>query len=76
MRRSSSVTSVSDTMGHPKYGFVLATGFAGLLFAGWLLNRMFDPARELLSRSMKQNIASDAFTIYNVLVIPADGSFC
>jgi hypothetical protein len=24
---------------------------------------------------MKQNIASDAFTIYNVLVIPADGSF-
>jgi len=76
MRRSSSVTSVSDTMGDPKYGFVLATGFAGLLFAGWLLNRMFDPARELLSRSMKQNIASDAFTIYNVLVIPADGSFC
>jgi hypothetical protein len=63
-------------MGDPKYGFVLATGFAGLLFAGWLLNRMFDPARELLSRSMKQNIASDAFTIYNVLVIPADGSFC
>lgn len=76
MRRSSSATSVSDTMGDPKYGFVLATGFAGLLFAGWLLNRMFDPARELLSRSMKQNIASDAFTIYNVLVIPADGSFC
>ncbi len=42
--------AVSDAMGHPKYGFVLATGFAGLLFVGLLLNWMFDPTRELLSR--------------------------
>jgi len=39
---------VSDALGHPKYGFVLATGFAGLLFLGLLLNWMFDPTRELL----------------------------
>jgi fucose permease len=30
--------AVSDAMGHPKYGFVLATRFAGLLFVGLLLN--------------------------------------
>ena len=42
--------AVSDAMGHPKYGFVLATGFAGLLFAGLTLNWIFDPTRELLSR--------------------------
>jgi FHS family L-fucose permease-like MFS transporter len=42
--------AVSDAMGDTKYGFVLATGFAGLLFAGLLLNWMFDPTRELLSR--------------------------
>ncbi len=42
--------AVSDAIGHPKYGFVLATGFAGLLFVGLLLNWVFDPARELLSR--------------------------
>lgn len=42
--------AVSDAMGQPKYGFVLATGFAGFLFVGLLLNWMFDPARELLGR--------------------------
>ena len=42
--------AVSDAMGDAKYGFVLATGFAGLLFVGLLLNWMFDPTRELLSR--------------------------
>ena len=42
--------AVSDAMGEPKYGFVLATGFAGLLFVGLLLNWMFDPTRQLLSR--------------------------
>lgn len=42
--------AVSDAMGHPKYGFILATGFAGLLFAGLLLNWLFDPTRDLLSR--------------------------
>lgn len=42
--------AVSDAMGHAKYGFILATGFAGLLFAGLLLNWMFDPTRELLQQ--------------------------
>jgi len=35
--------AVSDAMGGSKYGFVLATGFAALLFAGLLLNWMFNP---------------------------------
>lgn len=42
--------AISDAMGHPKYGFILATGFSGLLFVGLLLNWLFDPTRELLSR--------------------------
>jgi len=42
--------AVSDAMSDTKYGFVLATGFAGLLFVGLLLNWMFDPTGELLSR--------------------------
>jgi fucose permease len=42
--------AVSDTMGDPKYGFILATGFAALLFVGLLLNWIFDPTREILSR--------------------------
>jgi fucose permease len=42
--------AVSDAMGHPRYGFMLATGFAGLLFAGLLLNWIFDPSRDLLTR--------------------------
>ena len=37
-------------MGHPKYGFILAAGFAGLLLAGLLLNWIFDPTRERLGR--------------------------
>jgi fucose permease len=40
--------AVSDAFGHPKYGFVLATVFAALLFAGLLLNWMYNPARERL----------------------------
>jgi fucose permease len=42
--------AISDAMGHPKYGFMLATAFAGSLFAGLLMNWIFDPTRELLSR--------------------------
>jgi fucose permease len=42
--------AVSDFMGHPKYGFVLATLFAGLLFAGLLLNWIYNPARERLAK--------------------------
>jgi hypothetical protein len=41
--------AISDAFGHPRYGFVLATFFAALLFAGLLLNWMYDPARERLS---------------------------
>jgi DHA1 family quinolone resistance protein-like MFS transporter len=42
--------AVSDALGHPKYGFVLATAFAALLFAGLLLNWIYNPARERLTR--------------------------
>ena len=41
---------VSDALGDIKYGFVLATGFAALLFAGLLINRLFDPAGARLKR--------------------------
>jgi fucose permease len=42
--------AVSDALGHPKYGFVLATIFAALLFAGLLLNWMYNPARGRLAK--------------------------
>jgi fucose permease len=38
----------SDLLGHPKYGFVLATVFAALLFAGSAVNFVLKPARERL----------------------------
>ena len=41
---------VSDHFGDPKYGFVLATVFAALLFVGLLLNQIFNPARNRLQR--------------------------
>jgi fucose permease len=40
--------AISDSFGDPKFGFILATGFAALLFTGLLLNWMFNPARDLL----------------------------
>jgi fucose permease len=40
--------AVSDAMGHPKYGFILVTGFTTLLFTGLLLNWIFDPTRDVL----------------------------
>ena len=40
--------AISDSFGDPKYGFVLATGFACLLFVGLFLNWIFDPTRQLL----------------------------
>ncbi|HKN35178.1 MAG TPA: MFS transporter [Terriglobales bacterium] len=40
--------AISDRFGNPKYGFVLATVFAAMLFGGLLLNRIFDPARNRL----------------------------
>jgi len=42
--------AASDLFGHPKFGFVLATLFAALLFAGLLLNWMYSPARERLEK--------------------------
>jgi hypothetical protein len=41
--------AISDAFGQPKYGFVLATIFAALRFAGLIDNWMYDPARERLS---------------------------
>jgi len=42
--------AVSDAMGGPEYGFVLATGFAALLFAGLLLNWLFKPTIRIFER--------------------------
>ena len=41
--------AVSDIFGHIKYGFILATVFAGLLFAGMLLNWIYNPAQARLA---------------------------
>jgi fucose permease len=41
--------AVSDAFGHPKYGFILASAFAALLFVGLLLNWIYDPARKRLA---------------------------
>jgi len=42
--------AISDSLGSPKYGFILATGFAGLLFFSLLLNWILDPTREILNQ--------------------------
>lgn len=39
--------AISDSMGGPGYGFVLATGFAAVLFAGLTLNWIFNPTLRL-----------------------------
>ncbi len=41
--------AVSDALGHAKYGFILATGFAALMFAGLLINWIYDPAKARLA---------------------------
>jgi fucose permease len=46
-----SMGAVSDAMGGPIYGFMLATGFAALLFGGLVLNNVFNPAREVFQRA-------------------------
>jgi len=46
-----SMGAVSDAMGGPIYGFVLATGFAALLFFGLVLNSVFNPAAEVFQRA-------------------------
>jgi fucose permease len=40
--------AVSDLMGGAKYGFMLATVFAALLFTGCVLNSIYQPTRERL----------------------------
>jgi fucose permease len=45
------IGAISDAMGGPIYGFMLATGFAALLFAGTLLNQIFDPSSLTLGRA-------------------------
>ena len=40
--------AISDSFGHAKYGFILATGFAGLLFISLLLNWITNPTRRVL----------------------------
>ena len=40
---------VSDIFGNPKYGFFLATIFAGLLFVGMLFNWIYNPASQRLA---------------------------
>jgi fucose permease len=42
--------AVGDAMGHIRYGFWLASAFAGLLFSGLLLNWIFNPTRAVLER--------------------------
>ena len=42
--------AISDSLGDPKYGFFLATGFTALLFSGLLLNWILDPTQQLLLR--------------------------
>jgi len=44
------IGAVSDVFGDLRFGFVLATIFAALLFAGLLINWMYDPARKRLAR--------------------------
>jgi len=46
-----SMGAISDAMGGPIYGFMLATGFAALLFCGLVLNNVFNPAREVFQRA-------------------------
>jgi fucose permease len=42
--------AVSDMFGHSKYGFVLATVFAALLFVGLLLNWIYNPSKDRLAK--------------------------
>jgi len=42
--------AISDSLGNPQYGFILATGFAGLLFISLLLNWILNPTRSVLQK--------------------------
>jgi fucose permease len=50
--------AVSDAMGDIKYGFVLATAFAALLFLGLLANRLLDPAGPRLASRNEADYAA------------------
>jgi MFS transporter, FHS family, L-fucose permease len=52
--------AVSDAFGHPKYGFILATVLAVLLFVGLLLNWIYDPSRERLAKLDSSEYREDA----------------
>ena len=52
------MAAVSDALGDIKFGFVLATGFAALLFVGLLFNRVFDPAGQRLARRNDSDYAA------------------
>jgi fucose permease len=45
------IGAVSDAMGGPIFGFVLATGFAALLFVGLLLNCILNPTGAIFDRA-------------------------
>jgi len=45
------IGAISDAMGKPIYGFMLATGFAVLLFVGMLLNQFVDHTSAVLGRA-------------------------
>jgi len=49
------MAAVSDAYGTTRAGFVLATAFAALLFAGLLGNWLFDPARSRLLTSDRED---------------------
>jgi len=51
--------SVSDIFGSPRYGFILATGLAGLLFLAMLFNLIFNPARAALQHSDESQYHAD-----------------
>ena len=42
--------AISDAFGHTRYGFVLATGFAGTAVRGLLVNWVYDPTEARLAR--------------------------
>jgi fucose permease len=52
--------AVGDVFGHAKYGFVLATVFAALLFTGSLLNWLYNPARDRLAKLDSSEYQSQA----------------
>jgi len=59
------MAAIGDRTGGPEFGFVLATGFAILLFIGLALNWMFNPTRRVFERLDK--------TEYNYAVTQLQG---